>query len=79
MATECDPQLERLLYPEFQDLMLRVAAGKYRKISSKSIGSRLKKIGGRVIDGKRLVLATGPSANRGAKYRLEDAPQDNGG
>jgi putative DNA primase/helicase len=78
-ATERDPQLDKLNHPEFRDLLLRAAAGKYGKISSKSIDSWLRKIKGRVIDRKRLVLATGPSARRGAQYRLEDAPEDDGG
>jgi hypothetical protein len=31
-----------------------------------------------VIDGKRLVVATDPSTHRGAKYRLENAPKNDG-
>jgi putative DNA primase/helicase len=73
-ATERDSQTETLRHPEFQDLLQRVCAGRYGKISSKSIGSWLKRIKGRVIGGRRLVAIVDPNLYHGARYKLEDAP-----
>jgi len=54
-------------YPEFRDLIMRVA-GDRGQASSKSLGKWLTKINGRVVDDKRLVMDS--DAKRGNRYRL---------
>jgi putative DNA primase/helicase len=71
-AIDRDVQTETLKYPEFRDLLLRACPGSRGRLSSRSIGGWLKRVKGRVIDGKRLVLDTEASARRGPRYRLKD-------
>jgi putative DNA primase/helicase len=73
-ANERDTQTETLRNPEFRDLLLRACPGHRGGLSSKSIDGWLKRIRGRIIDGKRLVLAAEASARRGRQYWLRDVP-----
>jgi hypothetical protein len=73
-ATEREVESEKLLHPEFLDLLRRVCAGRNGRVSSRGIDAWLKKIKGRVVEKKRLVLDVEASARRGPRYRLESVP-----
>jgi putative DNA primase/helicase len=55
-------------YPEFRDLLLRIA-GDGGAVSSKRLGKWLSRISGRVVDGYRLVMKTDRS--HGNKFSLQ--------
>jgi hypothetical protein len=79
IAAERDPGTDRLKWPEFYDLLLRVA-GESGLVSTRKLGAWLKKVVGRIVDKQRLVVveASDAGAKRAPKFRLESVakPQD---
>jgi len=57
-------------YPEFRDLLLRIA-GDRGAVSSRRLGKWLSRISGRVVDGSRLVMRA--DSSHGNKFSLQES------
>jgi hypothetical protein len=61
-------------YPEFEDLLLRVAGDK-SGISTKKLGAWLRRIQGKIVGGFRLTLRPGRAGGHAPSFFLQAAQQ----